>query len=205
MTPLYRRPKVRPFPVPRAVQLLPFNLLRSQGYPSFPGRVGKAIEAGKTYLETGRKPYYLPQRMMFQQWKTGGSVPDGQYRSWDSSATSFTRLFKPSGAMARVSRIPQLVSHYDMEKAARGHGLRLPQPTDYGRLPQLDDPVITRGLREPVYTRPPGISQYTQTVEAILHTHARDAGMSRQRALREVSGAITRLEAHAMNPVQRIL
>jgi hypothetical protein len=107
---------------PRALQLLPFNLLRSQNYPRDPAQVGQAIE---TY--GGALPTYMPQRMMFTRWKT----PPYNVAWAQNAASVMTALEQQHFKVAllrRAAAAPQAASPREMADALGAE--RLPQPSD---------------------------------------------------------------------------
>ena len=118
----FHRPKGRPFATtPLPIARLPFNLKRDHLYPGRPAVVGRAIQDWQRHMDGEPMPVLLPQRMGFQQWKTG---PDQVRRPWWSSAMSFmgVQARYQSGVPNRVARLSRPQPTYDNVTAAYAHG-----------------------------------------------------------------------------------
>lgn len=140
----YSRRRGLPFTPPVGVRRLPLDLERDGLYPRQPHVVASAIETYQRAMQTQAPPMpHMPQRMLFQQWKTG---PNRERRPWPHSVDSWeamTSSFR-SGVPTRVaSKLGPFGVREPIHQAVAQRGLnvlpRTPQPAV--------QPVIARGVR----------------------------------------------------------
>ena len=120
---------------PRAIQRLPFELLRAQRYPRDPQAMG---EAAQEYLEGDQLPvYYAPQRMAFTRWKT----PPYNV-AWGQNVTGMlTALEQEHALLTSVHEANYQPPTMTGRQAADALGAeRLPEPSDN------EDPALAQDL-----------------------------------------------------------
>ncbi len=179
----YHRPKSHPFRAAFGFTALPLNLRRDSLITRNPELAAAAAAEYLRYMAGKPRPTLLPQRMAFQQWKTG---PDTVRRPWWSSTMSWYEMQKgfTHGVPNRVARkIPPPLT-YDMVAAARDRGADLIYSEDTNYVP-----VVARPVRQDRETgrflgrdAPPPAAM-AQQVEALKVRSAHEAMLRRNHAL----------------------
>lgn len=165
---MFKRPKGAAFVPPVEVSRLPINLRRTSLVTRQPDLAGEAADDYLDRLEHDRPlPTVLPQRALFQGWKSnmltdGASRPE--HAPWDRSATLIGRAFAASGVPnSTVHRVKPPPVTFEMAQAALEYGGQFPEPPQ-----DLEPPeIVTRDL--PAYGRPllPPPDAFVTTMQAV--------------------------------------
>lgn len=113
--------------LPRAIQELPFGLLRTHTYPG--GQEAVITEALEQYRAGETPPQMMPQRMGLTRWRKG---PDGQPPVFGSNVQALLASVRyqmqvEQAANARVARLP-VMDAYDAPRQMQAD--RLPMPSE---------------------------------------------------------------------------
>jgi hypothetical protein len=167
--------------LPADVEALSLTLKRSHLYPRSPELVGQAIEqyqasCAPCEAAAANMPEYLPQRMVFQQYKLGPAP-----RNPLSSVYSALNAARPSGSRAVVARVTGVNPLMNLQQnAAAEYWNRL--PTDY-TLPYQD--FVSRGIPRQqrsgppaAYAETPVAGQVATQQAAINKAHNREAALA---------------------------
>lgn len=166
--PPYRRPKGLPFTPPPQISRLPMSLLRSALVTRQPAETQAGIMEYRARMAEEREPPTLmPQRSLFQQWKSNLQT-DGRNRPeharFDRSAESIVGAMRASGVPnSTVHRVQPPPVTFEMADAARRYGGEFPEPPR-----DLDPPeIVTRDA--PAHGRPlfPPPEAFMRTVQAV--------------------------------------
>ncbi len=194
-----RRPKGAAFVPPAAISRLPVSLLRTALVTRDPAATQAGIVEYQQRMLQGEDyepPTMLPQRVLFQQWKSDLLTDDAnrpEHQNYLRSAELIEEGFKASAVPYSTSRRvkPPPVS-YDMAAAARSRGAEyLPQPPEDLTPPQ----IVTRAA--PAWgrpTEPPPEAYETAAIVTGQRAEAQRQGAC-QRALSEAAAVQARARA----------
>jgi hypothetical protein len=153
---MYRRPKGAPFVPPPEISRLPLSLLRSSLVTRQPAQTAAGIEDYQRRMaeddDEYESPTLLPQRALFQQWKSD-MLTDGpnrpEHEDWLRSAHLIEEGMHASGVPgSTVHRVKPPPVTYEEAFAARRYGGQFPEPPE-----DLEPPeVLSRDL--PAHGRP---------------------------------------------------
>jgi|694.fasta_scaffold21441_11 hypothetical protein len=196
---MYRRPKGAAFVPPAAISRLPLSLLRTALVTRDPAVTAAGIEDYQRRMAEGEDyepPTLLPQRVLFQQWKSDLLTDDAnrpEHQNYLRSAELINEGFKASHVPNSTSRRvkPPPVT-YDMAMAARARGSEyLPEPPE-----DLEPPeIVTRAA--PAWgrpTEPPPEAYETAAIVTGERAEAQRQGACR-RALFEAAAVQARARA----------
>lgn len=166
--PPYRRPKGLPFTPPPQISRLPMSLLRSALVTRRPAEVQEGIVEYRERMDEEREPPMLmPQRAMFQQWKSDLQT-DGRnrpaHKDWSRSVESITGAMRASGVPnSTVHRVQPPPVTFEMADAARRYGGEFSEPPQDLEPPQ----IVTRDV--PAHGRPlfPPPEAFARTMQVV--------------------------------------
>lgn len=202
----FNRPKGAAFVPPPQISRLPMSLLRTALVTRQPEQTAQGVVEYQRRMEVGEDyepPMMLPQRTMFQQWKSdlqtdGANRPE--HKDPLRSAMSIAMMAKASGVPgSTVHRVEGPPVTYEMARAARDRGSEiLSEPTDH------EPPyVVTRDV--PAYGRPlePPPEVFVRAAEITGERVAVDRANNFQRAMISAARASARLRNIVTGPGSR--
>lgn len=190
----FLKPRGVPFVPPPQIRRLPLSLMRTALVTRQPELVQEGVEQYQRLMAEDReRAPMLPQRMLFQQWKSDLSE-DGLNRPGFRRATSSVESYvRVSGAIENLQpRVKQPTMTYDEAVAAAARGaLHFPQS------PELHEPapVISRDVPEHGKRDMPPPSAYAATHVAVEVRAAGQRVNATSRALQSAAAARTRAVA----------
>lgn len=195
---MFRRPKGAAFVPPAEISRLPVSLLRTALVTRDPAATAQGIVEYRERMAAGDEwepPLVLPQRVMFQQWKSdlqtdGASRPE--HKDWLRSAESIAAGARASGVPnSTVQRVKPAPYTYEQALAARQYGGQFPEPPR----DVVPAPVISRDLPARGRFLEPPPEAYATTVEAVGQREEGRRYGSCQRALEEAAAVQARTRA----------
>lgn len=194
----FSKPKGTAFNVPPQISRLPVSLLRTALVTREPELTARGVQVFRRDMAEDRDPPpMLPQRMMFQQWKTDlmqDGLNRGGFREPLSSAESFARV---SGAIENLQpRVKQRAPVYEEVRAAAERGAY-----HFPESPTLEEPpyVLSRDLPDEGPRDAPPSDAYIATQRAV---EARGAGQRAGACSRAMTSAAA-ARARAVSVIKR--